>query len=561
MTIFAQISAILFLATVVSIILKLLKQPLIVGYILTGIIVGPNILNILPPAENLEFFSKLGITILLFIVGLSLNPNVIKEVGKVSALTAIGQVFITTAIGFVICLFLGFSTISSAYISIALTFSSTIIILKLLTDKGDITSLYGKITIGFLLIQDLLAIFSLIILTSLSKSGQDGIFTIVAALAAKGILVSALLYITSKYIFPRLLKYVASNSEMLFLFSLAWGTILASLFDILGFSVEIGALIAGVALSATPFAAEISSRMKPLRDFFILLFFITLGSQIALGSLGTIIVPALILSTFVLIGNPIIMIVIMNLLGYKRKTSFLIAVTIAQISEFSLILISLGVQLGNIPHDVLSLVTLVGLITITGSTYLILSAEKLFKPLEPFIKLLEFRRVPNEKMFLSEKTPEIILFGYDRSGTDFVKAIQKLDKSFVIVDFNPQSIQRLKDQKLPYAFGDADDVELLEEIGLPNAKLIVSTIPTFETNKLLVQRMRSLNPKSISIVLSHNVHETLELYRMGASYVIMPLYLGAQYAMNIISKHGLDSKVFVERKQRHMQHLSNQILW
>ena len=318
MIVFNELAGILILATAVSIVMRLLKQPLIVGYIITGILAGPHFLNVFQSTEHIEVFSKIGITTLLFIVGLHMNPKVIKEIGKVSLLTGIGQVLFTTLTGFALAIILGIERIAAIYISIALTFSSTIIILKLISDKGDLHKLYGKIAIGFLLVQDIVATIALLVISSLTQSQNTDLLPFSLQLTVKGLLLFVNLSIISMYTMPKISKFIASSQELLFLFSLSWGLGLASVFYILGFSVEIGALVAGVVLSMTPFAYEAGSRLKPLRDFFIILFFISLGSQMVFENIAELILPVLIFSIFVLVGNPIIMIVIMNPVSYTH---------------------------------------------------------------------------------------------------------------------------------------------------------------------------------------------------------------------------------------------------
>lgn len=557
MDLFIELSVIILTAAGISIVMKLLKQPFIVGYILTGILVGPYFFNILHAKEDIELFSKIGITILLFIVGLGLNPAILKEVGKVALVTGLGQVLFTSVIGYAICIALGLSSTSAIYVSIALTFSSTIIILKLLSDKGDLDKLYGKISIGFLLVQDLVATLILIAITTMaSTAGQANLAILLGELALKGIILIVVLIATNHFVLPKVATFMASSQELLFLFSLAWGLGMASLFYLASFSVEIGALAAGVVLSTTPFASEIGSRVKPLRDFFILLFFILLGSQMVLDTIPQILLPALLLSGFVLIGNPLIVIVLMNLLGYKNKTGFLAGLTVAQISEFSLILAALGVSVGHLSVEVLSLVTLVSLITIAGSTYLIIYSDPIYHLFAPLLKHLEIRKVSREKSIASQTIFKIILFGFDRVGGDFIKAIQKLDKPYLVADFNPKSIKRLEELNVPYVFGDADDIEFLDELNLGQIELIISTIPDFSTNKLLVRRANLANPHIISIVISHDVDEAGELYNLGATYVVMPHYLGAEFATHMIAKHGLDKKGILEEQKKHLEKLA-----
>ncbi|HNQ16841.1 MAG TPA: cation:proton antiporter, partial [Candidatus Woesebacteria bacterium] len=372
MNIFFELSLLLTVTAIITLAVRKLRQPLVVGYILSGIIAGPYVLNIVSSQHELELFSKVGIVFLLFIVGLYLNPKIIQEVGKVSLVTGLGQVLFTSLIGFALTLLLGIDRLAALYVAIALTFSSTIIILKLIADKKDLQKLYAKIAIGFLLVQDIVATFILIAITVVSGQSDMGLGSTLLLTLGKGMILFSVLGMFQRYILPKVTEYAAESPELLFLFSLAWGTILASLFSALGFSIEIGALIAGVTLSVSPYSVEIASRLKPLRDFFIIIFFVLLGSQLILSNLAQLLFPAIILSLFVLVGNPIIVIILMNTLGYNRKTSYQAGLTVAQISEFSLILGALGLRLGHLSQEVLSLITLVGLITISGSTYLIL---------------------------------------------------------------------------------------------------------------------------------------------------------------------------------------------
>lgn len=555
MEIFHEVSILLAITMMVTLVMKWLKQPLVVGYILAGILVGPYVLNVLHAQHELELFSKVGIVFLLFIVGLHLNPKVIKEVGAVSLVTGIGQVVFTSVIGFVITLMLGIDKLAAMYIAIALTFSSTIIILKLLADKHDLQKLYAKIAIGFLLVQDILATLLLIAVTVVATSnGQSLTYTLLLTLF-KGLILMFSLLVVSTLFLPKFVRYLAHSQEMLFLFSLAWGTGLASLFAALGFSIEIGALVAGVTLSMTPFAEEMSSRLKPLRDFFIVIFFILLGSQMALNNFGEILLPALVLSAFVLVGNPIIVIILMNVLGYNRKTGFLAGLTVAQISEFSLILASLGMRVGHLSQEMLSLVTLVGLITIAGSTYLILYAEKMYPKLSSILSALELVKKKKSQRGVVTEDYEALLFGYDRVGSYFIDALKNIGLTTLVVDYNPSSIEKLQAQHLPFRYGDASDVEFLEEIPSSKPKMVISTIPDQTTNLLLLRHMRTRNKNVILVMIAQTADQSSELYAAGASFVILPHYLGAEYAAKVVEKHGFDSALYDKEKERQQSKL------
>ncbi len=565
MTIFIEISIIVIIATLVSLVVKFFKQPLIVGYIATGIIVGPYVLNILQARDEIELFSKIGITLLLFIVGLTLNPDVMREVGKASFITGIGQVLFTSVIGYFIVRSLGFGTVPSAYIAVALTFSSTIIILKLLSDRGDLGKLYGKISIGFLLVQDIVATILLLVITvvgatAIIPSGNLSHFAVVEimTLLGKGALASVFLYFVSKYVLPGIARFVAGSQEVLFIFSLAWGLGMSVFFYTIGFSIEIGALIAGVTLAASPFAYEISARMKPLRDFFIMLFFVLLGSQIIISQFPALLSAAALLSLFVLVGNPLIVIILMNLLGYRIRTAFMAGLTVAQISEFSLILIALAFSLGHVSLEVVSLVTLVGVITIIGSTYFIQHADRIYLFLKPALSILTLRKPYIKENNLAESF-DIIIFGYDRVGHDFVETARQITNNYLVVDYNPSSITRARLQGIPYRFGDAEDIEFLDEVQISRAKLVISTIPDFHINLSLLTHYRSHNQDGIFVTISHDISDTYALYRAGASYVVMPHYLGAGHAAALISSHRFNREAFEDEKARHLKSLEERV--
>lgn len=559
MEIFIEITIILAMALGVSMLMRVLKQPLIIGYILTGIIVGPYAFNLVHSEGTIELFSKLGITILLFIVGLSLNPSVIKEVGKVSAFTGIAQVVFTSAIGFIIALVLGIDRIAAIYVAIGLTFSSTIIILKLLSDKGDINKLYGRIAIGFLIVQDVIATIILLVTSAVSQSDANtNIALFIGYTLMKGVFLITIVMTFSNIVLPRIQKFIAASQELLFIFSITWGLGFAVLFYYLGFSVEIGALVAGVAMSMTPYAYEVSSRLRPLRDFFIVLFFILLGSQMVLDNIFLLLFPAAILSLFVLIGNPIIVIILMNLLGYSKRTGFQTGLTVAQISEFSLILAALGFQVGHISREVLSLITLVGLITIAGSTYLILYSDKIYPRIENILTLFALRKNKREKG--SEEDYEAILFGYQRVGTDFIKSFEKLGFDFIVVDFDPTSIDLLEEKHIAHKYGDAKDPEFLNELELKKIKYVVSTIPDHETNVMLINKIRQLNKRAIILVIAQTRDETHSLYEVGATYVIVPHYLGAQYASKLMTKYGVSKHEYNQLKKKHIQYLKERMV-
>lgn len=552
--VFTELSIILAITLVITGIMRVLKQPAIIGYILSGIIAGPVVLNIIQSTQTLNAFSHLGVALLLFLVGLNLNPKVIKDVGKIALITGIGQVVFTTGVGYLIAKGLGFETTTAIYIAIALAFSSTIVIMKLLSDKKDFETLYGRISIGFLIIQDFIAILLLLGISSLS-TGMD-LKTLAVETLLKGIGGIALLFLLTKYLLPKLTKNIAKSQEFLLLFSLTWCFAVATVFHHLNFSIEAGALLAGITLSMSPYHHEISSRMKPLRDFFIILFFIMLGAQMTFTDIASSIWIILAFSFFVLIGNPIIVMALMGFFGYTKKNSFLAGLTVAQISEFSFILVAMGMSAGHVDANTLSIVTAVGLITFAGSTYMILYSHKIYPKIARFLSIFERKgKKVDEHEHHHGSGHDILLFGYNRIGFDILESLQRIKKAFLVIDYDPQVITTLAKEGYDSRYGDADDPELLDELDFENAKMIISTIPDIDTNLMLINKAKEMRQGQIIAVVAHQMEEAIKLYDKGATYVIMPHFLGGKHFSTMLEKNELSAELFIEEKIRHLEHL------
>jgi Kef-type K+ transport system membrane component KefB/Trk K+ transport system NAD-binding subunit len=552
---FVQLGLILLVVIGVSVIMRLLKQPLIIGYILSGILVGPFLFNLVHDTETINVFSELGIAFLLFIVGLHLSPKVIKEVGKISLVTGLGQIIFTSVIGFFIAILLGFDTVTSIYISIALTFSSTIIIMKLLSDKDALEKLYGKISIGFLLVQDFVAILILIVISSLARG--NGASNLLLTTIIGGVALIAILIPISHYLLPKLSDFVARSQEFLFIFAISWGFGLSLLFLYIGFSIEVGALIAGIMLSMSPYSFEISSKLKPLRDFFIISFFIILGSNMAFGDISNLILPAIIFSIFILVGNPLIVIILMGFLGYSKKTGFMAGLTVAQISEFSLILIALGVRTGSLSQEILSLVTIVGLLTIAGSTYMIIYSDFIFNKISRLLSVFEKKKLKEKE--IPKKDYDYILLGYNRIGFSIIKSFKKITKNFLVVDYDPRIVKELKREGIDAVYGDVDDSELLEDLGIFKASVIVSTIPEKDTNKLILDVIKRNKSKTITLLTARQIGDALELYRYGANYVILPHFLGGEYTAKLIENSKNKETLYSKEKEKEIKILKERL--
>jgi len=556
--IFYQISLLLGIVTAISFVVHLLRQPLIISYIITGIVSGPVLLNIIDSNQGFyEAFSEFGVVLLLFVVGLSLNFSYLRQIGRVAVTAGVAQVFFTSSLGLLILLNFGFSFISAAYLAIAITFSSTIIIIKLLSDKREMESLYGRYTIGLMLVQDVIAIFLLLFIPLVSS--DTPFLTTLGVWLIKGIILFSVVASLSKFVLPRLLKRIAKSSEFLFIFTVGWCFGVASLAHWGGFSLEVGALMAGLSLGSTPYHFEISSRIKPLRDFFIMIFFIILGSQMNLSDLGGVIVPGLVISMFVLIGNPFILYILYRLQHFTRRNSFLAGITAAQVSEFGFVLLFVGERLGHVSDKQLATYTVVALVTIFISSYLITYNKKIWTIFQPvFAKF--------GKDHAHHQDEEVVefdawVFGYHRMGWKIVETLKQEKMTYAIVDFNPEYVRKLKNRGEAAYFGDTADVEFLEELPLHNAKLVIMTMPDPSDQITAIQFLRKHDPKKKMIIigtLNHASHID-DLYRAGASYVMMPHLLSGFWMSSVIKKQKLIKSTFDKLRREQLQELNERI--
>lgn len=494
--VFYEIAAILGLATLLGMIGRKLRQPLIIMFLATGILAGPSVFGIIESHNQLALLAHIGIALLLFIVGLRLDVNLIRVIGPVALATGLGQIVFTSAIGFGIAISIGMSTINAAYVSVALTFSSTIIIVKLLSDKKEIDSLHGQIAVGFLIVQDIAAILALVALTTIGSrvSGTGGTFDSALAIAVKGIGFLGIVALLMRFVIPGLVRRLAHSQELLTLFAIAWAILLGSASDVLGFSKEVGAFLAGVSLASTDYRDSIGARLTSLRDFLLLFFFIDLGARLDWSTVGSQLGASVLFSLFVLIGNPIIVMVIMGVMGYRRRTGFMAGLAVAQISEFSLIVVALGLSIGHITPQAVGLVTLVGVVTICVSTYMILYSTPFYDLLSGPLKIFE-RRDPFREAAADTGsiTPavDVILIGLGNYGSGLAEHLLRRGKTILGVDFDPTALDTWRSRGIPVVYGDIGDPEIHGNLPLRTARWAVSTVRSADLNLALIRELKS----------------------------------------------------------------------
>ncbi|MBI4114687.1 MAG: cation:proton antiporter [Candidatus Niyogibacteria bacterium] len=528
-----EIAIVIVIAALLGILAAILRQPLVLAYLATGAVIGYfGFLNV-TDKEFFRVFSDLGIMFLLFLVGLEINYTSLRLVGKTSLIIGLGQIIFTSLIGFGIATLLGFEMLPALYIAVALTFSSTIIVIKILSDKKDLNSLYGKISIGFLLVQDFVAILILIMLAGIQNGGEFHATSLLVTIA-EGLGLFLIMLWLGRKIMPKIFDIIAHSQELLFVASLAWVLFIVAIVSKIGFSIEIGGFLAGLALANSSEHFQIANRIKSLRDFFILIFFVILGSSLALANFGGLSTTIIILSVFVLIGNPLIVMILMGIMGYRARTSFFAGVTVAQISEFSLILAALGLKTGHIRESDAAVITAVGIITITLSSYLMIHAERIFHAFKKYLSFFERKHHAREQSFASSPK-SIVLIGFHRTGASIASELPKDD--LLVVDFDPNIIHALQKHSIAHVFGDMNDTSILDESKIKKAKLIISTNPELDDNIMLLSYLGATRKRLNTIIVrARTDNEARILYQKGADYVIIPHFTTGQYIGKIIAQ-------------------------
>lgn len=547
-SVFYEVAALLALGAAAGLVALVLRQPLIVGLIGAGIIAGPAVLGVARSDEHIDLLAELGIAVLLFLVGLKLDIGLIRSLGAVALATGLGQVTFTAVVGFGLCLLLGLDTVTSIYVAVALTFSSTIIIVKLLSDKREIDSLHGRIALGFLIVQDIVVVIAMVVVSALAAGVGEAALGGLLRVAAGGVAMLVFVGLVIRFAAEPLTARLAHAPELLAGFAIGWAALLAAVGDALGIGKEIGGLLAGVALASTQFREAIAARLSALRDFLLLFFFIALGARLDLGAMGEQLGAAAVLSVFVLVGNPLIVVAIMGAMGYRRRTGFLAGLTVAQISEFSLILMAMGVALGHVAEPALGLVTLIGLITIALSTYMITHSHRLAawfdRPLRNFERDHPWREAAETGGMAAEAAaaPDVVIFGLGRFGRAIAERLRARGLAVLGVDFDPEAVRAWRRRGFEAVYGDATDPKLVATLPLGRARWAISAIPshagglTHEDHRLaLIAALRGERFGGRIAVTAHGRSERNELLGRGADLVLLPFHDAAERAAELVA--------------------------
>src|SRR3989338_6133233 len=543
---FIQDFGVLFLVIVVlSFLVKLLKQPIIIGYILAGFI-----FSFFIPGGSTEnqilLMAELGITFLLFLMGLEFDFNNLKYLGKDIFIATTIQSIIFFALAFILASLLGFTTTQSIYLAIIFMFSSTLLVAKWLEDKKETSTLHGKITFGILIVQDLFAILILTVMNLLQETNALGILFV----PLKGLLLLFIAFIFVKYILNHLLKLAHRYPELLFVLSLGVCFLFVWISPLLGYSTTIGAFIAGVALANTEYKNDVLGRLKPLIIFFNLLFFVGLGFQITTNFNLQII--SLIVLFFVLcfIIKPAAIYLTLKQRGYDLKTSFLVAVNLSQFSEFGIIIISAGVASGFVGAEIGAVAIILVVVSLLISSYFIKYDHQLFRYLQKYLQKIDHFFSSKEETNLASSMVgyQIIFFGYYDLGKEFFTKLEGLGKKILVVENDRANIRLLKQEGIPYLYGSVSNPYFLDHLDLHEAEIVVSSAINIDESKTIIRTVKEKSPKALIIVTAKSLKSSLELYDAGADYVIYPSYLNEQNVSVLLEDYTSDINKIITKK-------------
>jgi Kef-type K+ transport system membrane component KefB len=519
-SVFTQMAAVLTVCALLAGLALLVRLPLILGLIAAGIVVGPEVLGLVEASEEIELLAAIGIAVLLFVVGLKLDVRVVRRLGAVALAAGIGQIVLAVVLAFAIAIAFGFEPIAAGYLAMAMAFSSTIIVVKLLSDRRELKVLHGRIAIGILIVQDIVVVLTMIGLSGFD-GGADAIIVQLAGVVLRGVILLVGLALLTRFVLPRAIHLFARQAELLVLAAVAWAVLLASASVALGFTEEVGAFLAGVSLASSPYRDAISGRLTALRDFLLVFFFIELGTTVdlslALGRPG----PALALIALVLIGKPLIVIALTGWLGYRSRTTFQAGLTLGQISEFSLILVALGVSLGHVGDDVMGIVTAVALVTIAVSTLLVNRSDQLFRRLHPVADVFERDRTPRDLVDRMDHRPHAILLGLGRFGSALYDQLVARGIDVLGIDFDPRNRLAVAPHAIT-VFGDAEDPELPSHLPLDGVDWIISSVRDVDANLTFLSALREHGYRGRVALSADDDEDEQRLLAAGADAVVCP---------------------------------------
>ena len=539
----ADFAIIIIVATLVGLVARQLGQPTIVAYIVTGVILGPVVFDIVTEDGLVEVMAELGLGFLLFLLGMKMRIEDIREILAPISNIAIGQTVLQTGLAFLVAWFLGFGTVEVIVIALATVFGATPIIVKVLTDKDEITSLPGKIDIGVLIVQDIYLVIILALFAAEELDNPSEIGTTLVVIFGMMAFILLFSIASSKYILPELFRRIADSKDVFLIVAIAWAFLFIAVAETFELSVEVGAFLAGISLAQLPYSKELEDRITPITDFFILVFFASIGLQIAgAETLFAYWREALIASAVLMFGNFWIMFYLIDREGFSVETSFLGSINMVQVSEFSLVVGALALTRGFIDDAVLGYLTLMALLTMTLSTYIISYNHQIYDRVEPWFDRFVADR--GEDADIKEYRDHAIAIGFDEVTEHALPILQERYGDVVVIDRRTDHIAELDaEERYDYVFGDFRHRQVREASGLARASFVLSSSVEVEVNEALLREVRE---DAIVFVEAERIEDAHRLYDRGAAYVIMNTFLTAERLAGLICDYFEDPETFEE---------------
>ena len=521
LTFFHEIAFLLLAAAIAGILALRLRQPLVTIFIAVGLVAGPSVLGAVHPTEELQLLAEIGIALLLFVVGLKLDVRLVRAIGPGAVGAALVQMGLTGAAGYALGLAFGLDGLAAVYLGIALAISSTVVVVKLLSDRDEVDQLHGRLAVGILIVQDIAVIAAIIAMNAVGRGGD--LVRELAVVAVEGVALVAVLAAAARWVLPPLLHRFADSQELLVLFAIAWALALAAVADLLGLSKEVGAFLAGVTLASSAYREAIGGRLASVRDFLLLFFFVNLGAALDVGALDLRLVSlAAICSVVVVLVKPAVTSLPLVLLGYRARPSLRTGIALAQVSEFSLILTAIGLGFGHVEQDLATGITVIAIATITASTYLARAGDAVARRLEPRLAPLQRTRVREHGAAGDDPDPEVIVVGLGRYGSGVVDGARTAGHEVLGVDHDPRRLAACADRGLHVVYGDAEDPDLPRRLPLRAARWVVSTLRRPEADLALVRALRRSGFEGRIAVASHAPEDMEVLADAGADLVLSP---------------------------------------
>lgn len=537
---FELFAVIVALATVLAFAARKTQQPTVIAYIVTGLVLGPVGLSFMGQTELTRLFSELGLVFLLFFIGLEIDISEISEVLKPTAIIGVSQMALTALLGFGLGVLLGFTTVESLFIGAAAMFSSTALVVKLLTDKDEATTLPGRLDVGVLLIQDVAVVLMLALLTANFTDPATAAIRF-GEILVMIVLIGGVSIASSRYLLPKIFRRVSQKPSIFFIYGLAWAFILIAGAEHLDLSLEIGAFFAGLSLAQLPYSSELQERVRPLTDLFMAIFFIDFGLSILPSQLAAYFTEALVVAAALMIGKFFILFNLIDRLKFTPETSFKASLNMTQISEFSLILGSLAVSEQLIGEDILGFISLVAITTMAVSSYLLNFNHEIYRRVEHLLQRFE----DDEKtdVDIDRLEDHAIVIGYNKMVQRVLPVLQQQYENVVIVDKSPENAEELSNSPYEYIYGDFKHGEIRKASAIKNASFVLSISRDREVNH---QILNDTDRDTPAFLEADSFEDAAELYERGAEYVMIENIVAADKMADYLELYVEDPEVFGE---------------